>query len=1080
MLFLAGVAAAAQDAAPIASFESDADNPFRAGGGAVAQRVEQNATHGRFSLRVLCKGSPADTWPGITLPAAPGDDWSARETLEMDIFLEGDKGVQLSTRVDAEGCDPVFGGSPLKPGWNRGWALNLKALRNQTELRRARGALLYVRIPREDVVFYVDNVRWGSFRGRFKRIEYVETRPRPEPSPAEQERGFVVWGHSPLETVFQVSRPAGRLERLRLFLSRGELEPAAFSVYALRDLRDVGVAVTDLRGPGGAVIPAAKAEVKAMRYLDKRVTYSADQYYRAFPAYLAAAQGPIPLAADRSQTFQVVLEGPAEAPPGRYSGVVSVSAGGQRQEIPLDVLLLPWRLPEAEGLLYGEYYRLMGRTGQVRDRIRADLADMRRQGMTSVGLCFGVSPSSYTRTGETFSFDFKGDTPFDIFMETCAELGFREPIILLSDSGQGAAAELGPMGTPAHDRAYTNFHTALAAAVKARGWPELIVQPVDEPGWQDQASRDRNVHYLKLLKAAGIRTEQDGPGDAYFHREAGPHADVWNYNGALASAEMTARALAEGRLVTFYNNDVESYRPEVDRWAYGLFNWRWRMHGGYNWEYRGGSGDLYDNLDAAHGDWVHYYLPQGDEPGGPSTGWEGSREGVDDRRYLLLTERLIARAGQKGGLAAERAAEARADLEDLRQRLDDSPRVRGRAAFAETLTPEQAAQRGLTAGAPGAAGYATGAYKHPNGLSFAEYDAIRWLAAWHAWRMLEALGEAPPPPARTLPAGGTPAERLSGLVRERAGSGDDLPRPAMRIPRLQSPPRIDGDVDGDAGWAGAAEASLALSDGSGPAAAATAARIGLHGETLYVAFLCAEPDTERMVASVRTPDGEVWKDDCVEVFLDPGPTGKTFYQVIVNSLGTVARVGPGGKAWKPPVEAAARVEPEKQRWLVELAIPAAGMGLAPRFGLNFARERRPMEVLELSTWSPTGGPFGQPERFGLAVLAGDLPEAGAVTPKLGLAVSPGYALADAESVVLELQVRLPAGQYARAAAELTVEGPSGTIPVRVPAPLAERVRATLAAGDLAPGTYTVTARLVGTDAAVAPATARFTRVPLPW
>jgi hypothetical protein len=410
------VTALAQGADRVASFESDADNPFHASGGAVVQRVEGQASEGRCSLRVEIKGSATDTWPGILLPAA-GGDWSQREILELDIFLEGDKPAQLSTRFDAEGCDPIFGGAALKPGWNKGWSVNLKALRAQSDLSRAKGLLLYVRMPREDIVLHVDAVRWGSFQGRYKRLEYVETRARPEPAEEERARGFIAWGHSPLESVFQVNRPQGRLEHLRLFLAREEIEPVALSVYALQDLPEVTVSMSALRGPGGAVIPATAAEVRDMRYLDKRVTYSSDQYIHAFPAYLAAHTKPIAIGADRSQTFQVILRGPAEAAPGIYAGVVTIRAGDQRQEVPVSALLLPWRLPEAEGLLYGEYYRLAGRTDDPRERIRADLAEMRRQGMTSVGLCFGVDPSRYARDGETFTFQFRGGTPFDDFME---------------------------------------------------------------------------------------------------------------------------------------------------------------------------------------------------------------------------------------------------------------------------------------------------------------------------------------------------------------------------------------------------------------------------------------------------------------------------------------------------------------------------------------------------------------------------------------------------------------------------------------------------------------------------------------
>jgi hypothetical protein len=216
------------------------------------------------------------------------------------------------------------------------------------------------------------------------------------------------------------------------------------------------------------------------------------------------------------------------------------------------------------------------------------------------------------------------------------------------------------------------------------------------------------------------------------------------------------------------------------------------------------------------------------------------------------------------------------------------------------------------------------------------------------------------------------------------------------------------------------------------------------------------------------------------VFLDPGARGKTYYQILVNSLGTVARVGPGGKTWKPEVRAGARVEKEQRRWLVELAIPVADLKLAPRFGLNFARERRPMEVLELSTWSPTGDSFSQPERFGLGVIEGDLPEAAMAKAELSLSASPGYSLSSAQSVELVLGLGVGAGQLQQAALSLILSGPAGGIEAEVPAPLTERLRATLAVGDLPPGTYALSARLTGVPEAPPPASVRFTRVAAPW
>ncbi|MBI2298483.1 MAG: carbohydrate-binding family 9-like protein [Armatimonadetes bacterium] len=112
----------------------------------------------------------------------------------------------------------------------------------------------------------------------------------------------------------------------------------------------------------------------------------------------------------------------------------------------------------------------------------------------------------------------------------------------------------------------------------------------------------------------------------------------------------------------------------------------------------------------------------------------------------------------------------------------------------------------------------------------------------------------------------------------------------------------------------------------------TKVRIGLHGDRLYVAFECAEDRLNAIQAHVRERDGKVWEDDCVELFLDPGCTGKRYWQVSVNSVGTVARLGPDGARWDAEVAAAARVEPERKRWVVELAVPLGELKLAPAAG----------------------------------------------------------------------------------------------------------------------------------------------------
>ncbi|MBI2298482.1 MAG: hypothetical protein HYU66_05935 [Armatimonadetes bacterium] len=773
LLFALGLALAAATAAvvdgPVASFESDRDQPFAALGGAVIERVAEHATAGASALRVDIKGDPKDTWPGVLLTATD-PDWSKLDLLQFDAFVDGDQPVQLGIRLDTLDGQGHFGSTPLKPGANQRAAVNIKAFSGDADLTRVKGLLIYVSRPRVDSRIYLDAFAWGRFAARFRKFVHVDPGPGLAPSAEEVRRGFQVETESPLRLVFPDTLPRRRATGLTLFACRGETEPLVFAVHALRELPEVRVEAGELRLPG-AVIRAAALRVGSVRHLSKRWYYSADWFLADVPSYIAD-QPSQKLPSGRTGTFHLTFTAPPDARPGLYRGNVTVRAGAASQVLPLAVRVLPVTLPEPKGLFYGEYYRLTGRPADPRARIRSDLADMRAMGMTTVGLCFGVESSSYKVADSAVTFEFKGDTPFEWFMEAYRELGFPAPVVLLSDSGQQAAGQAGELGDAAYGAVYVAFYRALAEVSRAKGWPSLYVQPVDEPGWQSAQDRERNVALLKLLKEAGIPTEQDGPGDAYFHRQAGPFAAIWNYNGAIGRAQVLEAAL----------NDVESFRPEADRWAYGFFNWRFGLHGGFNWEYRGGSGSLYDNNDAEHGDWVHRYLPEGGEPGGPSTGWIASREGVDDRRYLLLLEGLIARGKQRGGAAAKAAGGAQAVLDDLRARLDSRPDVRGLASFEALLSAAQAKAKGYAL-PPDAAGCGVGDLKQPNGLTYGEYDTVRWLVASQALNVAAALGEASPPPKPTWRPAAV-GERVSVLTRGPAGGVESLPRPSVKLPEL--------------------------------------------------------------------------------------------------------------------------------------------------------------------------------------------------------------------------------------------------------------------------------------------------------
>ncbi|MFQ5468463.1 MAG: carbohydrate-binding family 9-like protein, partial [Kiloniellaceae bacterium] len=126
--------------------------------------------------------------------------------------------------------------------------------------------------------------------------------------------------------------------------------------------------------------------------------------------------------------------------------------------------------------------------------------------------------------------------------------------------------------------------------------------------------------------------------------------------------------------------------------------------------------------------------------------------------------------------------------------------------------------------------------------------------------------------------------------------------------RAAGPLTIDGRLD-EAAWADAPPANLSGHTGR-PAASPTTVRVLYDDEYLYVGFVCHEAQLAALVGNTTAHDGDIWRDDCVEVFLDPG--GPSYYHFLVNCRGvTGEEATTGGErdvAWTAAWTAATTVD----------------------------------------------------------------------------------------------------------------------------------------------------------------------------
>lgn len=155
--------------------------------------------------------------------------------------------------------------------------------------------------------------------------------------------------------------------------------------------------------------------------------------------------------------------------------------------------------------------------------------------------------------------------------------------------------------------------------------------------------------------------------------------------------------------------------------------------------------------------------------------------------------------------------------------------------------------------------------------------------------------------------------------------------PVAEVPTVSAAPKLDGDMD--AAYAKAKPLSFVILDGSaGAPKAKTTAYLVSTADTLFIFVKCDTAKAGEIKKDATARDGDVFKDDYVEVFLCPGTDrAGTFYQFAVNPAGTIIDVktdkAKEDKGWDSKAKAAAKIT--KEGWQVELAIPMSDLGVQP-------------------------------------------------------------------------------------------------------------------------------------------------------
>jgi hypothetical protein len=203
----------------------------------------------------------------------------------------------------------------------------------------------------------------------------------------------------------------------------------------------------------------------------------------------------------------------------------------------------------------------------------------------------------------------------------------------------------------------------------------------------------------------------------------------------------------------------------------------------------------------------------------------------------------------------------------------------------------------------------------------------------------------------------------------------DVPRACLAV-RTEVAPTIDGQLD-DACWRDKTSYSGFVESTIGTTASADSNfRVIYDDRSLYLAIELTEPAIDQLVGKTRRfDDSDIWKDDCVEVFLQPSPAQSLYYHLTINPYS--ARRDGAGFDGNVDIPWSATSSIGQGRWTIEVEVPFTSLGLkAPQSGtvmrLNVCRERQAgkteAKIAENSVWSRLTRGFHEQADFGYMVI----------------------------------------------------------------------------------------------------------------
>ena len=431
-----------------------------------------------------------------------------------------------------------------------------------------------------------------------------------------------------------------KTDSVELFAAPGEYEPFSFALQPKDRLPDVMIKGGELKGPAG-VIPAANVRVQSV------------EGYHGKRQLLMDLGRSWNMAGWSKELFWVTVHVPDDAKPGVYKGVVTItSANKPVKTLNVSMDVLPVKFDELPFYI-GWHYSWPGSV----EKLRAQFKDMQEHGCTNVGPLYGFRmPINDDDTSQ-----------LNTFITEYLKAGFTKPIMFASPMGLsvGSLTGYGPIDSKRFQQKYIEVMRKLYAETSKHDIP-IIYSIGDE--FTNKGIKGV-VYAGKLAKLTWeelpeIITTCDCNGYMEVMAMA-PYLYIATFNNGwdgidhhnkgrqLINEKFIRELTQKTRAIPYFVNAGKG------RFPFGFFFWKMSklgVIGKVEWYYCLGNNSR-GSVVRVDGTTVL-----------PTTVYEMSREGLDDLKYVVTLENLVARAKKTGKAKAE-AAEAEKLLKALEKSI---------------------------------------------------------------------------------------------------------------------------------------------------------------------------------------------------------------------------------------------------------------------------------------------------------------------------------------------------------------------------------------------------------------------------